>query len=206
MKAYSMDLRERVLKDSDTGIRIREVAIKYALSESWLRRLQQRRRENGETPPRSSRNRLQPKWLPYAKRLQEWVQEKPEITLRELRNTLGQAICLQTLSRVPCQLQRTFKKSGPRSRTRSAGRADATRLVSSRVLGIHPRHLIFLDETRANTKRTRRYGRARRGQRVVGKVPHKHWKTTKFVTALRQDGLTAPRVVDGPRNGDLFPA
>ena len=71
-------------------------------------------------------------------------------------------------------------------------------------LGIHPRHLVFLDETGANTKRTRRYGRARRGQRVIGKAPHGHWKTTTFVAALRHDGLTAPRVVDGPMNGDLF--
>ena len=39
MKAYSMDLRERVLKDSDAGIRTREVAVKYAVSESWVRRL-----------------------------------------------------------------------------------------------------------------------------------------------------------------------
>ena len=110
MKAYSMDLRERVLKDSDAGIRTRDVAVKYAVRESWVRRLKQRRRENGETAPRSSRNRLQPKGLPYAKRLQEWVQEKPDITLRELRTALGQAISLQTLSRALRQLQLTFKK------------------------------------------------------------------------------------------------
>jgi hypothetical protein len=28
-------------------------------------------------------------------------------------------------------------------------------------------------------------------------VPHGHWKTTTFVTALRNTGLTAPRVIDG---------
>ncbi len=28
---------------------------------------------------------------------------------------------------------------------------------------------------------TRRYGRAPRGQRLVGRVPHGHWKTTTFV-------------------------
>ena len=95
--------------------------------------------------------------MPYAKRLQEWVQEKPEITRRELRTSLGQAIRLQT-RRVWWQAER---------------------------LGIHPRHLVFLDETGANPKRTRRYGRARRGQRVIGKVPHGHWKTTTFVAALR---------------------
>lgn len=72
------------------------------------------------------------------------------------------------------------------------------------MLGINPRRLVFIDETGASTKMTRRYGRARRGQRVVGKVPHGHWMTTTFVAALRHDGLTAPLVVDGPMNGDVF--
>jgi transposase len=37
-------------------------------------------------------------------------------------------------------------------------------------------------------------------------VPYGHWKTTTFVVALRLDGLTAPTVVDGPMNGDVFVA
>jgi transposase len=48
------------------------------------------------------------------------------------------------------------------------------------------------------------YGRAERGQRVLDFVPHGHWKTTTFVSALRLEGLTAPRVVDGAINGALF--
>ena len=51
---------------------------------------------------------------------------------------------------------------------------------------------------------TRRYGRAKRGHRLVAAVPHGHWKTTTFVGALRCDGLTAPFVIDGAINGDLF--
>jgi transposase len=69
---------------------------------------------------------------------------------------------------------------------------------------LHPHRLVFLDETGANTKMTRPGGRAFRGQRVVAKVPHGHWKTTTFVGALRATGMTAPLVVDGPINGDVF--
>lgn len=50
----------------------------------------------------------------------------------------------------------------------------------------------------------RRYGRMWRGQRLVAKVPHGHWKTTTFLAALRVDGITAPLVVDGPMNGRVF--
>lgn len=66
--------------------------------------------------------------------------------------------------------------------------------------------MVFLDETGANTKMTRRYGRAPVGERVTGVVPHGHRKTTTFVAALRADGLVAPMVIDGARNGDLFVA
>jgi transposase len=53
---------------------------------------------------------------------------------------------------------------------------------------------------------TCRYGRAPRGQRLVAAVPHGHWKTSTFVAGLRTTGLTAPLVVDGAINGDIFTA
>ena len=64
--------------------------------------------------------------------------------------------------------------------------------------------LVFIDETAANTKMARMYGRSFRGRRVVGRIPHGHWKTTTFVGAMRCTGLFAPLVVDGPMNGDIF--
>jgi len=51
---------------------------------------------------------------------------------------------------------------------------------------------------------TRLYGRAPRGQRLLAKAPFGHWKTTTFVAALRQDGLGAPMVLDGPMTGQAF--
>jgi transposase len=48
------------------------------------------------------------------------------------------------------------------------------------------------------------YGWAERGKRLIDFVPHGHWKTTTFLAALRHDGLTAPMVVDGAINGELF--
>lgn len=51
---------------------------------------------------------------------------------------------------------------------------------------------------------TRPRGRSRRGTRLVASVPYGHWKTTTFVAALRTKGLTAPLVIDGPINGEVF--
>ena len=50
----------------------------------------------------------------------------------------------------------------------------------------------------------RAYGRAPKGQRLIGKVPWGHWKTTTFTAGLRCDGLTAPWVLDGAMNKLAF--
>ncbi len=39
MRAYSMDLRERALLDSDAGMKAADVAAKYRVSGSWVRLL-----------------------------------------------------------------------------------------------------------------------------------------------------------------------
>jgi len=60
--------------------------------------------------------------------------------------------------------------------------------------------LVFLDETAVNTKMVRLSGRCPRGERLVGRVPHGHWKTLTFVAGLRHNGMTAPFVIDGSMN------
>jgi transposase len=65
---------------------------------------------------------------------------------------------------------------------------------------------VFIDETCASTNVIRRYGRGKRGERLVCKVPHGHWKTSTFIAALRYDCVSAPLLLDGPTNGSSFKA
>jgi len=53
---------------------------------------------------------------------------------------------------------------------------------------------------------TRLRGRAPRGQRLVEKVPHGHWKTTTLIAALDQRGIRCATTVDGAVNGAVFTA
>jgi transposase len=69
---------------------------------------------------------------------------------------------------------------------------------------LDPERLVFLDETGTSTNMARQRGRSPRGERLIGKVPHGHWKTTTFVAGLRSTALTAPGVIDGPMNGTAF--
>ena len=65
-------------------------------------------------------------------------------------------------------------------------------------------HLVFIDETSVNTTMTRPYGRATRGERVVGRVPFGAWKTLTFVAALRCDEMSAAMLITGAMNGEAF--
>jgi DDE superfamily endonuclease len=69
---------------------------------------------------------------------------------------------------------------------------------------LDPERLVFIDETGTSTNMARLRGRAPRGERLVGKIPQGHWKTTTFVAGLRATALTAPCVIDGPMNGNAF--
>jgi transposase len=53
---------------------------------------------------------------------------------------------------------------------------------------------------------TRLRGRAPRGQRLLAKVPHGHWKTTTLIAALGAVGMRCSMVVDGPVNAEVFEA
>lgn len=65
---------------------------------------------------------------------------------------------------------------------------------------------MFIDETWAKTNMTRLRGRAPRGERLVAKTPHGHWKTTTLIAALGIEGMRCATVVDGAVNGDVFEA
>jgi transposase len=71
---------------------------------------------------------------------------------------------------------------------------------------LDPARLVFIDETGVSTNMARLRGRAPRGERVIGRVPLGEWKTITFVAGLRHDGLTAPMVIEGPMNGEVFRA
>jgi transposase len=66
--------------------------------------------------------------------------------------------------------------------------------------------LVFVDETGTATNMARLRGRAPRGERLLGKVPHGHWQTTTLVMGLTRQGPIAPLVTDGPMTGEVFRA
>ena len=122
MKAYSMDLRKRVLADCDAGMEVRQVGVKYNVSESWIRRLRQRRRENDEVAPRIRRAR-EPRWMAIKDQLVRLVTVKPDATLSELKQELQTPLSLNTLCRALQKLKLTIKKKSS-ARPNKTGRTS----------------------------------------------------------------------------------
>jgi transposase len=69
---------------------------------------------------------------------------------------------------------------------------------------LDPTHLVFIDETGTSTNMVRTRGRARRGTRLIDRVPQGHWKITTFVAGLRCGEIAAPFVIDRPMNSAIF--
>lgn len=124
MRAYSMDLRERVLRESDAGLSAAAVAAKYHVSASWVRRLKQRRRETGEIAPRAQRYGPRPRLAPHLATLAALIEEQPDRTLAELQAALPTPASLATIWRAVTKLGFTLKRNGTRLRTGPAVISD----------------------------------------------------------------------------------
>ena len=120
MRAYSMDLRERALLDSDAGMKAADVAAKYRVSGSWVRLLKQRRRDTGEVAPRVQRHGRRGMLEPHLHTLAALIAAQPDRTLAELKDALATPASVPTVWRAVRALGLTVKKNGPPVRTRSA--------------------------------------------------------------------------------------
>jgi transposase len=120
MRAYSIDLRERVLMDWDAGLGTHAVARKYRVSPEWVRKLRRQRETTGSIAPRRGKTGPKPKLVEHAERITELVRQSPDATLQELRQKLGLEVSVVTLWRVLKKLGLVLKKSPARSGTGSA--------------------------------------------------------------------------------------
>src|SRR3954471_19758205 len=111
MKAYSIDLRERVLKDLDGGVTTSAVAAKYSVSTAWVRRLKQRRAATGEIAPRKQRHGKATAWVAHAEAIRAAVRQAPDATLDEYRRRVHLPMSRATLARALIVLGLTRKKS-----------------------------------------------------------------------------------------------
>ena len=112
MRAYSMDLRVRVLADCDAGMTTSAVATKYSVSPAWVRRLKQRRAGGLGIEPLKGRPGPRPSLAQGAdaERLRRLAAAEPDLSAQEYRDRLGLGCHPTTVWRALRRLDLTFKK------------------------------------------------------------------------------------------------
>jgi len=111
-KAYSLDLRERILKDYDTGVPIEDLVEHYDISRSWTYSLIKQRRETGSISPKNPRRGPKLKLAPYEQEIRQLVADHPDATLEEFHAQLPNkdSVTVVTLHNFLRRLKITRKK------------------------------------------------------------------------------------------------
>ena len=206
MKAYSQDLRQRILDTVQRGDgTLGQIARRFLVSVSFITRLLQRHRSTGSLEPRAHGGGnpavLSPKDL---EQLRELVQKQPDATLEELRQRLGVSCSLMTISRALRKLRLPRKKKIPRSQEQDRPDVQEQRQqFCAKLAGVDPRRLVFVDESGANTAMARTHGRAPAGRRVYTNTPGR-WESITMTCGMRLSGVTAPFAFRGATNTEIF--
>ena len=113
MDPYTTEFRGEILAACDADEVSRDIAMRFKVSESWVRRIKQQRRETGQVAPKTAAPR-QPKWQAWADWLVAKITARPDIYLRELQAELkaerGDDVCLTTICNACAALEQSRKK------------------------------------------------------------------------------------------------
>ncbi len=126
MKAYSLDLRERVVAAYEKGKNtIAEVAAQFSVGETFLKKMLRQKRQTGSLmrlPPRAGAKKLLK--ATHRQWLANQIKEQPDATLVELQTNL---LAEKRVSVSPATLSRELKLLRlPRKKSRSSHRSAAT--------------------------------------------------------------------------------
>jgi len=111
VKAYSDDLRARVLAACDAGEQTRAVARRFVVSESWVRRVKQVRRASGRVTAARHAGGHTPGWVTHAEAIRRAVRDDPDATLDEYRIRFALPLSRAGLARALAALELPRKKS-----------------------------------------------------------------------------------------------
>jgi transposase len=113
MDAYDAEFRGAVLAACDAHEGTRAIAVRFQVSDSWVRRIKQQRRETGQVAPKTAAPR-QPQWHAWADWLLAKLAARPDIYLRELQADLKAErdvdVCLTTIGSACRALDQSRKK------------------------------------------------------------------------------------------------
>jgi transposase len=121
MRAYSLDLRQRVMKAYDEGKwTVGQIAERFKVGEWWVHKLKRQRKTGGDLGPRKGRVG-QPRRFDAEQinRLTQYVDKHPDATLERIHEKIAVNCTLVTIHHTLKRLGYRYKKNAAGQRTRS---------------------------------------------------------------------------------------
>jgi transposase len=112
MKTLSIDLRKRILSSYDKNdVTRQDVADRYCVSLGMVKKLIQQRRKTGNINPRHHYSGRKPIIIDkHRKQLKDLIKDQPDMTLKELRDSLKLDCSIQAIHYVLVDMGLTYKK------------------------------------------------------------------------------------------------
>ena len=214
MRAYSTDLKERLVRAVANGLPMREVARRFEVAVTTVKRAVVQQRTTGTlgtlarqpSPGRPRAIRGEQEAILRAR-----LAAAPDATVLEhgawWAEQQGQRLSETTLWRAMRRLGWTHKKIPGSERARRGGAQSVARKAwRAAVAQRDPQQFVFVDESGTHTSLTRLYGWAPHDQRRAarGSVPRNHGKNTTLVAALTPAGVRVPWLIEGAMNTATF--
>jgi transposase len=135
-KAYSTDLRSRVVAEVAAGTSRREAARIYRVSESSAIRWAERQEQTGNISPKPRGGRSRSPLEPHGAFVLALIAKEPDLTLVEIEQRLLETLGVKTtegsIRRFFKRHAISFKKNSACRRTGSAGRGAGARAMEGR--------------------------------------------------------------------------
>ena len=207
MKAYSVDLRERVYQayQQRKGT-VAEVAQQLQVSASFIYKLERQHEALGHVAPLPPGGGPPAPFTPAQEaQLRSWVREQPDATLAELSPRCEREQKVVVSASTLCRVLQKLKLPRKKKTFVAAERDPARRQEFAQAAQDWPaEELIFLDEIGINTDLARGYGRAQPGERVREERPANTPPNTSVIGALGAGGLVSCLAIEGAADGECF--
>ncbi len=200
MKAYPIELRERIVAEVDRNQRtIAEIAELFQISERTVYNLLALRSATGSVTPRPHGGGAVAKIdASIREDLRTLIKENPDATLEELQQMVRKrhklSVGLTAIWKAVRRIRMSVKK-----KTRRAQEADpkAREEFKRKQPKLPTSRIFFIDEFGIHLNMTRRYARAPIGERAVITEAFGTGTNISVISALTLDGVSCPMMIEG---------
>ena len=211
MKPYSKDFRTKIIETKQkTNESIQQIANRFQVSYSFVYRLLKRYKATASVEP-TPHGGGKPPLLnsQQIELLSQLVEEDNDATLQQLSlrltEKIGIKVSIPTICRLLQRLELTRKKKTLHADEAQTERVQKLRREYWTTIGeVCLKDLVFIDETGVNLAMTRRYARAKKGERAYSKSPYNRGQNITMIGAISTTGFLAPFTFEGWTDKEAF--